>query len=379
MQMPSTPITSDLVRPREAGGWRQGRPVEDPAKTKRWGFISAKPSEFLVHCRRGRVLPSSGQGATCFKRPWDSVSIVPTSFQRLHFVADQITLERVGVSITGLAVYRVAEPLLAYRVLNFSYPERAQEKLEQTLTEMLIGATRRLVANLSVDACLQKRKAALADELLRELSPVIGGEGRPDDRSDRGWGIVLDTVEIQEVRVLSDSVFETMQAPYRAALHRRAREAQLETDAAIAEREATIARQELERQSQNHLRQLELALQEEQAQIEAHELRARALDLRAELERREWRPQLERRVAESEAQSAIDQRTAEVSLATAGAELRRAEAQARVLTAQNLPALAGAVGARFGEVKVTQFGGEQNPFASIAQAVAAVVELARET
>jgi flotillin len=378
MQMPIDSRMPDLARPREDGGWRQGRPVEDPSKTKRWGFITAKPSEFLVHCRRGRVLPTSGQGATCFKWPWDSISVVPTSLQRLHFCADQITRERVGVSITALAVYRVAEPLLAYRVLNFSYPERAQEKLERTLTEMLIGATRRLVANLSVDECLQKRKAALADELLRELAPVIGGEGRLDDRSDRGWGIVLDTVEIQEVRVLSDSVFAAMQAPYRAALHRRAREAQLETDAAIAEREEAIERQELERRSQQQLRQLELALQEEQAEIAAHELRARALDLRAELERREWRPKIERRVAEAQAQSAIDQRAAEVSLAAAAAELRRAEAQARVSTAQNLPALASAVGARFGEVKVTQFGGEQNPFGSIAQAVAAVIELARE-
>src|SRR5436190_23355997 len=87
---------------REQAGWRAGRPVEDPAKTKRWGFVTAKPSEFLVHCRRGRVLESSGQGATCFKWPWDSVAVVPTSFQKVAFVADQITIERVGVGSSGL-------------------------------------------------------------------------------------------------------------------------------------------------------------------------------------------------------------------------------------------------------------------------------------
>ena len=42
---------------------------------------------------------------------------------------------------------------------------------------MFVGATRRLVANLRVDDCLQKRKSALAEELLREISPVVGGEG----------------------------------------------------------------------------------------------------------------------------------------------------------------------------------------------------------
>ena len=120
-------------RPRHEAGWRSGRPVEDPEKTKRWGLVTAKPSEYLVHCRGGRVRgKSSGQGATCFKWPWDSISIVPTSLQRLSFRADQVTREKVGVEVVGLAVYRIADPLLAFRVLNFSYPERAQEKLEAT-------------------------------------------------------------------------------------------------------------------------------------------------------------------------------------------------------------------------------------------------------
>src|SRR4051794_2957616 len=102
--------------------WRANRPEEDPEKTKRWGFVSAKPSEFLVHVRRGQVLPTSGQGATCFKWPSDAVAIVPTSLQKLSFKADQVTVERIGVEVVGLAVYRVAEPLLAYRLVNFSFP-----------------------------------------------------------------------------------------------------------------------------------------------------------------------------------------------------------------------------------------------------------------
>jgi hypothetical protein len=393
-------------RPREPEGWRRGRPVEDPSKTKRWGFVTAKPSEFLVHCRRGVVLPSSGQGATCFKWPWDSVSVVPTSFQRISFVADQVTLERVGVAITGLAVYRVADPLLAYRVLNFSYPERAQEKLEQTLTEMLIGATRRLVANLTVDACLQERKAALAEQLLHEISPVIAGQGRPDDRSDRGWGVVLDTVEIQEVKVLSQAVFADMQAPYRAALERRAREAEIERDAAVAERTDAVKRQQLERASADQARALErasadqllaleLALREQQArvadairrrelaveqarsQIAAHEHELQARALHEQLERVAWQAKLERQAAEAELDATIGRRNAEVALAAAEAELRSAAAQAKLLTAKQLPALAGAVGAKFGEVKVTQIGGD-NPFATVAAAVNSVLELVRE-
>src|SRR5215213_5919368 len=88
--------------------WRAGRPLEDPEKTKRWGIVTAKPSEYLVHMRRGKIRRrSTGQGASCFKLPWDSVAVIPTTIDRLQFTADQVTLEKVGMRVTGLAVYRI--------------------------------------------------------------------------------------------------------------------------------------------------------------------------------------------------------------------------------------------------------------------------------
>src|SRR5262249_2558064 len=109
-------------------GWRSGKPVEDPDKMKRWGYVGAKPSEYLVCTRSGVVdLKRAGQGMRIFKWPRDSVAIVPTTLQRIEFTADQITRERIGVGVTGIAVYRIAEPLLACRVLNFSFGEAAAE------------------------------------------------------------------------------------------------------------------------------------------------------------------------------------------------------------------------------------------------------------
>jgi len=209
-------------------GWRSGKPVEDPEKLKRWGYVGAKPSEYLVCTRRGDIdRKRSGQGMRIFKWPWLSVAIVPTTLQRIEFVADQITRERVGVEVTGVAVYRIAEPELAFRVLNFSYGEAASEKLAATLREMFVGAARRLVANLSVEECLTKRKEGIATELMREIAPVVSGRGRLDDSTDAGWGVVIDTIEIQDVRVLSENVFANMQARFRKQQEREAREAEL--------------------------------------------------------------------------------------------------------------------------------------------------------
>jgi regulator of protease activity HflC (stomatin/prohibitin superfamily) len=416
--------------------WRAGRPVEDPQKTKRWGFITAKPSEFLVHVRKGRVLErSSGQGATCFKWPWDAVAIVPTSLQQLRFKADQVTLEKVGVEVVGLAVFRISDPLTAYRVLNFSYPERAQQKLEETLTAMFVGATRRLVANLTIEDCMQKRKYALSDELLREIALVVGGEGM----GTRGWGVVLDTIEVQEVRVLSDKVFSAMQAPFRAALDRKAREARTEAEREIATREADanrsieqariqaqleigekqasyeqalleatklkslreadverevseakalaeasvtekrteIERKEAEQRAHNAIAVHQLAVLEAQAENEAYATRSEALARRMELEKIAWVAELEHRRAEIEVVAAEGRVEAENALAQARADREQAEARARVLTAENLPSLASAVGQRFGEVKVVQMGGEGNAFSSIAQAIMGVLEVAK--
>lgn len=229
-------------RTRYPDGWRRGKPEEDPEKTKSWGFMSARPSEFLIRMRGGKVV-TSGQGATCFKWPWDSVAIVPTSVQRLHFVADQVSSEKVGVKVTGVAVYRIADPLIAYRMLNFSYPERAQEKLSEMMEEMFIGAVRRLVANLTVEHCMTRRKDALAGELMREIAPVVGGIGRVDDQTRKGWGVVVDTIEIQDVRVLSSTVFGNMQAKYREELARSAREAELLRERSVKQNEAEATRQ----------------------------------------------------------------------------------------------------------------------------------------
>lgn len=231
-------VVAEVEPTRYAQGWRRGKPEEDPDKVKRWGVISARPSEFLIRMRGGEVI-TSGQGATVFKWPWDSVAIVPTTVQRLQFTADQITKEKVGVKVTGIVVYRIAEPLIAFRMLNFSFPERAQEKLATMMEEMCIGATRRLVANLSIEECLTRRKDALASELVREVAPVVSGAGRLEDETNRGWGVIVDTIEIQDVRVTSAHVFANMQARFRQEQERVAREAELEKVRAIKLNEAS--------------------------------------------------------------------------------------------------------------------------------------------
>lgn len=327
----------DLARYEE--GWRAGKPAEDPEKMKKWGLVTARPSEFLIHMRRGRVRDVSGQGASCFKLPGDAVAIVPTSVQRLQFTADQVTSEKVGVQVTGLAVYRIVDPLVAFRMLNFSFPERAQEKLAELLRQMFVGAVRRLVANLSVEECLTRRKEGIASELLREIAPVVSGKGRPEDRTETGWGVVLDTIEIQDVRVLSETVFANMQARYRQEQERVAREAELAKERFIRREEAEAERQiALTRLATEEEVRHKRQEAEEQAKLEALAVESRVEEARVAKER-----------GTRQAQVGLERETA---LAKLNAELEVREQKSRAEESQKLSLLEAE--RRLAEAKLTQ-------------------------
>jgi hypothetical protein len=408
-------------------GWRSGKPVEDPDKLKRWGWVTAKPSEYLVCTRRGTIdARRSGQGGRVFKWPWDSVAIVPTTLQRIEFVADQITRERVGVTVTGIAVYRLAEPELACRVLNFTYGEAASEKLADTLREMFIGAARRLIANLALDECLTRRKESIASFLMAEIAPVVSGKGALDDATDRGWGVVIDTIEIQDVKILSAQVFANLQAPYRAELAARAELADLERTRQVAEQRAEVERRQVEvdqtlalrkadgaaavalRQAEldqdKALRAIKIAEEQRRAraaaevaaldaeaaradaahaqaareleQGHARKAMAQAAELELRLRQTELELELRRRDAEARARDHELDAAHQVRLA----EVERSLAQARALrelVTVGLPQIASAFQQSFGTIHYTQIGEGAGPLGMVAGALQQILAIAR--
>ncbi|MCB9686847.1 MAG: hypothetical protein H6738_13015 [Alphaproteobacteria bacterium] len=287
----------------------------------RWGIVTAAPHQFLVHLRNGEVLRGQ-QGGSCFKWPSDTVALVDTSVQRLMFTADQVTLEKTGVQVTGLAVYRVVEPLLAWRMLNLSEPDVCAD----ILREMLLGATRRLVANLRLEECLTRRKDALAAELLAEIAPVVGGSGRDDDRSDRGWGIAVDTIEIQDVRVLSEEVFSRLQAPYREALELHAVRAKDEVAREQASlRHAAFQLEEERRQERMSVEEQRLEAERKRAvATEEHDLSIARRKSEARLDQERRTAEHQRRLAEQKLEQDLTERVRESEttrqVATANAE-----------------------------------------------------------
>jgi flotillin len=292
-------------------------------KVPHWGQVVAQPHEYLIQIRNGRVR-RHGQGASCFKWPGDSVALVSTSIAKLSFSADQVTREKVGVEVTGLAVYRVVEPMLAYRMIDGDLT-----RLTDILREMFVGATRRIVAGLALEDCITHRKERVASALVEEIAPVLAGQGAMGDTTSQGWGVVLDTIEIQNVRVLSEEVFARLQAPYRESLALEALKAREQVEEEQAR--ITVARQRAEEQAKRTM------MAEEEARLEAERQRdverarheealakaalsadiERALEReRAEQERKKnaLAAELERRSKQSEAELAQAKRQSEAEL-----------------------------------------------------------------
>jgi regulator of protease activity HflC (stomatin/prohibitin superfamily) len=157
---------------------------------------------------------------------------------------------------------------------------------------------------------------------MKEIAPILAGEGAPSDTNSAGWGVVLDTIEIQDVRVLSQEVFSRLQAPFRE---------KLAFDALVAETRVAEQRARVEAEKQ----EAELARQRRKAEADRER---GAIDNAAK-----------------EATAALD---AEIARKAREAHVDLSEARLReIMITQTMPEIARAFRGSFDRVHVTSTNG----------------------
>jgi regulator of protease activity HflC (stomatin/prohibitin superfamily) len=218
-----------------------------------FGPVTANPSEFLVHYRRGKPLQAA-RGATAFCLPYlDRCVLVSGTAHQVEFRADQITAENQGIEVAGFAVWRVEDPLKTCASFDFSNAEEAVLQVSNLLKGVVESATRHEVARMNLNDVLRQR-TTIIDALKEEVAPLSSE-----------WGIVLDTVEIRTVKIFSRQLFENLQAKFRDSARLDASISALETERAIneqrcreeilrikAEMETRAATEELELRKARH-------------------------------------------------------------------------------------------------------------------------------
>lgn len=102
------------------------------------------------------------------------------------------------------SVYRNEDgPFKCYKMFGNQLKQRNPVQVNSKLGDMAISIVRDRVANMSLDDILKNRNK-LRNGVKEEIQKLLNG-----------WGIWLETVEIQDVKILSSTLFKNLQNEFR--------------------------------------------------------------------------------------------------------------------------------------------------------------------
>jgi hypothetical protein len=187
---------------------------------KSFGIVTVAPNEYVVHTRLGKI-KNEGLGQTFFLVPMiDSYIKFSITPHKINFYADNITKERQGVGIDGFLIWSIDDGNRAYKKIDSSDLESI-DNLSLQLIDISVSIARHTISNMTLDEVLTNREI-LVEKLTHQLEKIIGD-----------WGLKIEAIEIKEVRVLSETLFESLQAPYRNEQLKIAEHSRLEVKKSI--------------------------------------------------------------------------------------------------------------------------------------------------
>lgn len=217
------------------------------------GFIKAPPTNYVMHFRNGQVVREGPGLSFYYYAPTSTIISVPLSSVDVPFVFNEVTADFQNVTIQGQLTYRVTDPKLLSRMLDFSVNWRGAYASDdpEKLKERLVNATQVLAS--AVTHRLPLRQALVAYDAL--VSEVLAGL--------RATG----PVTMLGVEIISLSIIAISPTPDTAkALEAEAREMILrQSDQAVyARRNAAV---EQERRIKESELSTEIAVEEKRRQI----------------------------------------------------------------------------------------------------------------
>lgn len=201
-------------------------------------IVSANPNEWLLVISGGE-LKSAGVGTTAVLGPFDKAVVFPAAIRKVEFTAQQVSKEMQGIEVSGFLVWAVNRvddgPFKAYKYGMVGSPELAYQA-DANIRGMAESIIRHQVANLEMATVIANREL-MRNTVRAEMQKVV-----------QGWGMWLETVEVTDVRVLSQRVFDDLQVDFRQKLHFKADTIRMETarDLAVKQLEQDSAKERLE-------------------------------------------------------------------------------------------------------------------------------------
>jgi len=182
-------------------------------------IVSAHPNEWLLVISDGK-LKSAGVGTTEFLGLFDKPVKFPASIRKVTFSAQQVSKEMQGIEVSGFlvwAVYREGDgPFKAYKYGMVGSADLTVQA-DNNIRGMAESIVRHQVANLGLAEVIANREL-LRNTVRAEMLKVV-----------QGWGMWLETVEVTDVRVLSQKVFDDLQTEFRQNLYLKAEAIRMNT------------------------------------------------------------------------------------------------------------------------------------------------------
>jgi len=189
---------------------------------KNFGIVRVNPSDYVIRLRNGKI-HAQGLGMNFFTIPREQYVIIPTTVSKIHFLADQISKENQGVEVSGFAFWKVNMPEKTYLHFDFAGKKDPIDTIDIFLKDVVESAIRHQVANMTIEEVLRKRGTIIL-QLKKELE-YISNE----------WGIAIETIEIKNVKIMSEQLFHNMQAKYRDQVRLESETSALKTNQEISE------------------------------------------------------------------------------------------------------------------------------------------------
>ena len=216
--------------------------------------LRGTPTTYVRYLRRGEPV-HEGVGISFWFHPLSAViSEVPVDDRELPMLFHARTRDYQDISVQATVTYRIAEPALAARRLDFAinpdtgaWRSAPLDQLATTLTETAQQHALTLAAQMTLREAVTSGPAAFRETI---------GTGLVGDSRLSDIGVTIVGVRVVAVRPEAE-VERALQTPAREQVQQEADRATYERRAAAVERERAIAENEMQNQ-------IELALREEQ-------------------------------------------------------------------------------------------------------------------
>lgn len=125
----------------------------------------------------------------------------------VKFEAEQVTAEMQGIEVSGVliwSVYREEDgPFRCYKSFGNDLLGQSPKGPNQKLENMAVSIIRDRIANLTINDII-KHRSKLRNGVKEEMQKLI-----------TGWGIWLETCEVVDVKISSNSLFKNLQTEFR--------------------------------------------------------------------------------------------------------------------------------------------------------------------